>query len=55
MFKHCLTLKLVKRAAPKYYPKGEKNRKFRRAPDGMRTEELTYFDEDGRVFWGRIS
>ena len=40
---------------PQYSPKGENDRKFSRAPEGMRTEELTDFQEDVRVFWGRIS
>ena len=34
VFKHCLKLKLVKQASPKYSLKGEKDQKFRRAPEG---------------------
>ena len=55
MFKHCLTLKLVKREASNYFPKGEKNRKFCRALEGVNTEEITDFQNGRRMFWGRTS
>ena len=48
-------LKPVKRAPPKYSLKGQKNRKFHRAPGGVRTEEIADFEKDRRVIWGRIS
>ena len=41
-------------SAPRYSPKGEKSQQFRRAPEGMRTEEMTDFLRSSRVFWGRI-
>ena len=39
MFKHCLKLKPVKWAPPKYSPNGEKESKIPQDAEGMRTEE----------------
>ena len=35
-----------------YSPTGENNRNFRRAPEGVRTEEITGFKKAGMVFLG---
>ena len=48
-------LKPVKWAPSKYSPKGEKNQKLRREPEGVRTEEIADFEKGKRVFWGGTS
>ena len=42
-------------SAPKYSPKGENNGKLGRASERARTEEMTDFEMDRKVFWERIS
>ena len=53
-FEHCLKLKPVNLGPPIYSLEGKKNQKFRRAPEGVRTEQITDFEMGSRVFCGRI-
>ena len=40
-------------ASPKYSLKREKSQKSCRGPEGVRTEEIIYFEKNRREFWGR--
>ena len=53
-FEHCQTLQMIKWAPLKYFWKGEKNRKFRWAPEGNLNRENLRFLRDSRVFLGEI-
>ena len=50
---HYLKLKPVKWAPSKHSPT-EKKEKFRRAPEGVRTQEIPNVENGRRVFWVRI-